>query len=156
MWQYLFKHRLSSWMVVRARSRTSTFFYTLVSLKRCEISKRPIIEDKNSSNLCFLSFKVIFELHNSHFPYLPALSSLNTRWQLELPFRARPRHRPTGSCHTKKISMATPGVQHPRSGQRHRPVESHDSLQRFSPDKGMSQSQPISNAAWSTNLQCQK
>lgn len=156
MWQYLFKHRLSSWMVVRARSRTSTFFYTLDVSKKVWDLQKTNYWGQNSSNLCFLSFKVIFELHNSHFPYLPALSSLNTRWQLELPFRARPRHRPTGSCHTKKISMATPGVQHPRRGQRHRPVESHDSLQRFSPDKGMSQSQPISNAAWSTNLQCQK
>lgn len=83
----------------------------------------------------FWNFTTPFFLIFQHFPF----QTPGGRWNHF--FRARPRHRPTGSCHIMEISMATPRVQHPRCGQRHRPVESHDSLRRFSPDKGTGQSQ---------------
>lgn len=84
-----------------------------------------------------------------------SFSLSTTRWQMDPLFGERPWPRPTGSCHGKETSVATPGVQHPRRGQRHRPVESHDSLRRFSPDKGIDQSKLVSRDAWLTDLQRQ-
>uniref|UniRef100_M3YAD2 Uncharacterized protein n=1 Tax=Mustela putorius furo TaxID=9669 RepID=M3YAD2_MUSPF len=37
-------------------------------------------------------------------------------------FGAGAQPRPTGSCHEKEPSLATPTVQHPGHGQRHRPA----------------------------------
>lgn len=118
-----FKHicKLFSCVEVRELSENSQFLlYISMAFKNRHISQNLILRSKSPSP--FNLFLQSLGCQSSPFWTLSkALFLSTTRWQVDPLFGTLLRPRPTGSCHVKELSLATPRVQHPRCGQRHRP-----------------------------------
>lgn len=118
-----FKHicKLFSCVEERERSENSQLLlYLSMAFKNRHIPPNLILRSKIPSlfNL-FLQFRV--SIQSPFWTLSKALFSSTTRWQVDPLFETLPKPRPTGSCHVKELPLATPRVQHPRCGQRHRP-----------------------------------
>lgn len=106
----------------RSLWKFSILLYLSMAFKNRQISQKPLPEVQDPKPLQFVSLAFRVSIHSPFWTLSKVFSFSTTRWQMDLLFGTLPRPRPTGSCHVMETSLATPRVQHPGRGQRHRPV----------------------------------